>query len=238
MPKRLLERQVSLLDYLTSGAAIFDKRDTPLDPALQDIDPALLRLEARFSHEKRMEKIAAVFPRTFELLGAYREQLVREFVDAYPPVEISRLKNAHAFHEFLFRHWRDEPPTPPYLPDIAACELACARVRATQASVPQTDGDAPAPGCIRRHPDILLLRAAYDVRSVFEQGASAPQQRDTRLAITLAAEQPIIVELAPEVFDVLTALEQWTDPSAFDAVAQADELIAELTRSGLIEVWA
>src|SRR5436190_12033867 len=169
MPKRLLERQVSLLDYLTGGAAIFDKRDTPLDPALQDIDPALLRLEARFSHEKRMEKIAAVFPRTFELLGAGREQLIREFVEAYPPVDISRLKNARAFHAFLFRRWHDEPPTPPYLPDVAACELACARVHGAQESVPQTDSGAPTAGCIRRHPNVLLLRTGYDVRPMFEQ---------------------------------------------------------------------
>jgi hypothetical protein len=238
MPKPLLQRQVSLLDYLTSSAAIFDKRDTPLDPALRDIDPALLRLEARFSHEKRMEKIAAVFPRTFELLGAAREQLIREFVQACPADDISRLKNACAFHAFLLRRWRDEPPTPPYLPDVAACELACARVCGSQANVPQTGSDAPTAGCIRRYPNVLLLRADYDVRSIFEQSAIAPQRRDTSLAIIAAAGQPNITELAPEVFDVLTALEEWTDPSVFDAVPQADELIAELRQAGLIEVSA
>src|SRR5262245_24087786 len=54
MAKRLLDRQISLLDYLTSGAAIFgDKRRAALDPALQGLDVGLLRLEARFSYEKR-----------------------------------------------------------------------------------------------------------------------------------------------------------------------------------------
>ena len=70
MTRRLLDRQLKLLDYLTSGEAIFPgPSGAALTPALQGIDPELLHLEARFSHEKRMEKIAAVFPLTFELLG-------------------------------------------------------------------------------------------------------------------------------------------------------------------------
>ena len=85
--KRLLQRQVSLLRYLTSGGAIFGDGG-PLDPDLRGVDGTLLRMEARFSHEKRMEKIAAVFPRTFDLLGSEREALIREFVDACPPADI------------------------------------------------------------------------------------------------------------------------------------------------------
>ena len=41
MPNPLLDRQASLLAYLTSGAAIFgDGRGAPLDSALRGIDPA------------------------------------------------------------------------------------------------------------------------------------------------------------------------------------------------------
>src|SRR6266700_8141778 len=70
MPNRLLDRQASLLAYLTSGAAIFGERNgVPLDQALHGMDSALLRLEARFSYEKRLEKIASVFPRTIAMLG-------------------------------------------------------------------------------------------------------------------------------------------------------------------------
>jgi hypothetical protein len=62
MTKRLLDRQARLLEYLTSGDAIFDDGcGGPRDPILQGFDWALLHIEARFSHEKRMEKIAAVF---------------------------------------------------------------------------------------------------------------------------------------------------------------------------------
>ncbi len=169
MPKRLLERQVSLLDYLTSSGAIFgDKHDTPLDPALQGIDRALLRMEARFSHEKRMEKIAAVFPRTFKLLGTGRERIVREFVDACPPVDISRLENARQFHEFLRRRWRHTPPMPPYLCDVAACELACARARgATEGRAPEADESTHSPSCghIRRGQSSLRRRCAEHRRA-------------------------------------------------------------------------
>jgi len=127
--KRLLQRQVSLLRYLTSGGAIFGDGG-PLDPDLRGVDGTLLRMEARFSHEKRMEKIAAVFPRTFDLLGSEREALIREFVDACPPVDIARLANARQFHDFLSARWRRQPPRRAYLPDVAACELACAQARA------------------------------------------------------------------------------------------------------------
>jgi hypothetical protein len=278
MAKRLLDRQVSLLHYLTSSGAIFgDQRNVQLDPALRGIDRALLRIEARFSHDKRMEKIVAVFPRTFALLGAGRETLVRDFVDACPPADISRLENARAFHAFLCGRWRHEPPTPPYLCDVAACELACASARGAaegRAAAADEGGRALehfsekwtpvfrrkcdqlkklgrvsdsiqskrtlARAHIRRHPGVVLLRSAYDIRPIFEDNSAAatPLERDTRLAITLPSggDAPSVLELAPEVFDLLAAIEQWTTPSAFDLVSEAAELIADLVQAGLIEV--
>src|SRR5207344_1433911 len=99
MTRRLRDRQSSLIHYLTSGAAIFDNSDhQPVDPALRGIDRRLLGIEARFSFEKRMEKIAAVFPRTLELLVADHDTLFREFVEACPPFAIGRLENARQFH--------------------------------------------------------------------------------------------------------------------------------------------
>ncbi len=239
MAKRLLDRQLSLLRYLTSGGAIFgDQQGGPLDPALQGIDPALLRLEARFSHEKRLEKIAAVFRRTFELIGARRDALVREFVEACPPADIDRLVNARQLHDFLSARWQHEPPMPPYLPDVAACELALATARvAANDGVP---GEWPAgeeSARMRRAPAVVLHRSAYDVRPIFEDaaGIAAPAQRDTPLAIVpqALAGEPAIFELAPAVFDLLAALDDWTDRAAF--AGEADELIADLARAGLVE---
>ena len=122
MTKRLMDRQISLLDYLTSGAAIFgDKRRAALDPALQGLDVGLLRLEARFSYEKRMEKNVGVFPNTFEFLGHDQTAIVREFVRTCPPADIGHLSNARQFHDFLSARWRCRRARPAYLPDVAIC---------------------------------------------------------------------------------------------------------------------
>src|SRR5829696_4321395 len=115
MTGRLLDRQARLLEYLTSGGAIFGRRrGEAIDPALRGIDPGLLGLEARFSHEKRMEKVARVFPAAFALLGANTEGVVRECGHACPPQDISRISNARQFHSFLIGRTTQEPSLPPY----------------------------------------------------------------------------------------------------------------------------
>jgi hypothetical protein len=234
--KRLLQRQVSLLRYLTSGDAIFGDRG-PLDPDLHGVDGTLLRMEARFSHEKRMEKIAAVFPRTFELLGSEREALIREFVDACPPADIARLANARQFHDFLSARWPRQPPRPAYLPDVAACELACAQARAGCEDGATPANDVRRTG-IRRRPGVVLLRCAFDIRPIFEAGAGDPVERDTPLAIVPAPDrdQPGIFELPPAVFDLLAALEGRVDAADLREVPETDALIADLARAGLMEV--
>ena len=236
MTRRLLDRQVRLLEYLTSGDAIFrGNRQVPIDPVLQGIDRGMLHLEARFSHEKRMEKIAAVFPVTFDLIGAGLDGIVRGFVDACPPLDISRIENARQFYDFLTARWKREPPAPRYVPDVAAFELACAQVRvAPDAGEPAAAIVATGAG-IRRKPGVVLLRAAYDIRAIFENGrrVAAPIERETPLAITLASGEPQIFELTPEIFDLLSALERWV---AIDEFPGADELIASLADAGMLEL--
>jgi hypothetical protein len=237
MAKRLLDRQARLLEYLTSGDAIFrDERAAPLDASLQGIDRALLHIEARFSYEKRMEKIAAVFPKTFDLLGTDRDEIVREFVEACPPIGISRIENACQFLDFLTARWQREPAAPPYLPDVAACELTCSQVRldAGDGSV-EADPTPTSLPSIRRNSCVGLIRAGFDLRPIFEdgRGGADPIKRKTLLAITVHAGEPQIFELTPEVFDLLAALDQWV---AVDELANADGLITDLAKSGFLEV--
>jgi hypothetical protein len=240
MQNRLLDRQASLLAYLTSGAAIFGTgRDAPADRALAGINPALLHLEARFSYEKRLEKIAAIFPRTLALLGDRAGAMLREFAEGCPPVDISRVANARQFHEFIVARWQEDPP---YLTDVTACELACAVAAAAGegARMPIEDGRAAWRG-IRRHPGVVLLRCNYDIQRIFEQGAASdPPKRNTWLAVAIEARsnEPRVFEVPAPVFDLLAALDDWTDPSALAGAATADALIRDLAAHALIEVRA
>ena len=164
MTKSVLDRQSSLIQYLTSGSAIFgDVESRGDDTAPEGIDPHLLGIEARFSFEKRMSKIAAVFSLTLDLLGASRDALVRKFVDACPPSAIGRLENARQFHDFLATHWRHLPATPPYLPDVAACEFAfaAARALARDPSADEEQFSSRAGSLVRRSPAVVLLRAEF-----------------------------------------------------------------------------
>jgi hypothetical protein len=241
MANRLLNRQVKLLDYLTSGAAIFGEDDASLHPALQGIDPALLRLEARFSYQKRIDKIVAVFPKTFRLLGDRQAAVLRDFVEACPPSDISRLANARQFHDFLLR--QRQPPEPPHLRDVAGCELASATVRARgqpDELTEKTDERRAAPRGIRRHPGLVLLRCAYDIRPIFEENSVeiVPVERDTPLAVAVpdGGGEPRIFELASVVFDLLAVLDDWIDPATFGSAPELDELIRHLSEHGLVEV--
>jgi hypothetical protein len=240
MANRLLDRQASLLAHLTSGAAIFGGA-APRDRALDGIDPALLHLEAKFSYEKRIEKIAATLPRSFTILGAQADTVLRAFAEACPPTEMGRIDNARQLHAFVAAQWRDGPP---YLADVMACELAHAT--AAQAGGEAALGAAPAAlGAIRRRPGVVLVRCGYDVRQIFEQGGpDAPgrdvPKRDTPLAVTVppGATEPQIFELPPALFDLLAALDHWTAPSVFGGHAGADALVRDLAAHALIEVRA
>lgn len=237
MTGRLLDRQVKLLEYLTSGSAIFsDKQKSPLDPSLEGIDRRMLDMEARFSHEKRMEKIAAVFPATLGLLGAAKDAILREFVEACPPQDISRIENARQFQGYLVERWRREPPVAPYLPDVLAFELACAELRIHDDTEErrETDlADAPRPA-IRRKPGVILLRTTFDIRTVFERdGRAVPPERETLLAIALKSGDLQILEIGAEVFDLLSALDRWTST---DGLSGADDLMTDLAQADLLEL--
>ncbi len=235
MTGRLLNRQTKLLEYLTSGRAVFGDARGRIDPTLAGIDRGLLDLEARFSHEKRMEKIAGVFPETFARLGTGAEALVRQFAEACPPHGIGRIENARQFHAFLVERHMTESLEPPCLADVSACELACAEARMlADAAAPEDDetADAARPA-IRRHRGVVLLRTAFDVRSVFEDGDATPAERDTCLAVAWVSGGPHVLELTPEVFGLLAALQRWT---ALDGLPEAGQLVDDLTRSGLLEL--
>jgi hypothetical protein len=242
---RLLDRQARLLEYLTSGSTIFGADgDAPVDQALHGIDARLLRLEAQFSHQKRMEKIKSVFPRTFRLLENDCDTMVREFARACPPAEVGRMENAQQFYDFLCRRWQEAPPVPPYLDDVAACEFAIAKARSGIAAS-RTEPVAGEPACvgsIRRHPEVVLLRFRYDIRPIFEDASkeASPVRRDTSLAVALPPGEGYarIFEVSLPVFQALGMLDDWTDQTDLGRAPEIAALVDELARYGLVEVRA
>jgi len=229
---------------MTSAAAIFgDNRDTSLTHDLRGIDPGLLRVEAYFSYAKRIEKITAVLPKTFELMGAGQARIVREFVETCPPTSISRLENARQFCAFLSARRMCEIFDAPYICDVAACELACAEVDADDdlgLHVGSKDEHDAAPRGIRRCPTVVLLSCAHDIRPIFEAGTGqvVPAKRETRLVVALppGTDRPQVFEVPAAVSDLLAALDDWTDPLLLDVAPPLAKLLADLVARGLVEV--
>src|SRR4029077_15984888 len=135
---------------------------------------------------KRMEKVMAVFPKTFSLLGDGAVAFGRDFARAHATVDITRIENARQFYNFLRNRSHRAHSEPPYLDDVAACELAYLRARVGL----EAEGLDPAPlwraaaGSILRNPDAVLIECAYDVRPIFEDGPNetCPVKRETLLA--------------------------------------------------------
>ena len=240
MTGRLLDRQVELVRYLTGTGAIFGTAD-PIAPSLAGIERRMLDLEARFSFEKRMGKINAVFPRTFALIGSRREALIREFIEAHPPVDIDRLVNANQFLEFLQARWRREKPVPPYLPDVAACEFAFAKARIGR-EAPRCDAASTrSTSQVRRSPAARLVRCAYDIRPLFEKANSVDLlvARETCLVVVAqpSADLPMIFEVAAEIFELLTVLDDWTDLAELTAsdLAETADIVDYLVAAGFVD---
>jgi hypothetical protein len=236
---RLLDRQRRLLEYLTSGGAIFGDPKATLDRDLKGMARERLHLEARFSHEKRMEKIAAVFPRTITLLANRYPGIVRSFAEACPPRDFSRIANALQFHGFLQARWTKRKPRPPHVRDVATCELACAQVRFA-ADNPCADMLAASNPGIRRRRDAVLLRCTHDIRALFESHADAAAPVARQICIVVMPDrytaEPHILGIAPEVLELVSALDTWTDPTIFGPTPEAAALIAELVELGLLEM--
>jgi hypothetical protein len=244
MTNRLLDRQLSLINYLTSAPAIFgDQQRMSVDPPLDGIDRNLLHLEARFSHEKRMEKIAGIFRYTLKLLGSDRASIERAFVETSPPTSIDRLDNARQFHDFLVEYWRRRPHRLPYLADLAACEFALAQARDRARLELRSDeatecSNEPSASALRRHPDVVLVRCRYDIRVIFASDAAQPAARDVPLAITARHDsgEPVVVEIDPALFDLLAALGSWTSGRTFGETSAARRLVTDLVARGLLEM--
>jgi len=75
---------------------------------------------------------------------------------------------------------------------------------------------------------------------VFQTGSeeAALVKRDTPLTIAMPPDAiyPKVFEMLPPVFDVLAALNDWSDRSALGATPEVEERVRDLAEHGLVEV--
>ena len=238
MSERLIERQRKLLEYLTNPDVIFSGMP-PADPALAGFDRARLRLEARFSFGKRIDKIRALLPVTFALLDESRDDILRDFIATCPPRSLARIDNAVEFCDFLRARCESLVPALPWLSDVAACELALARVRM---GIERHGTPEPSAGTPRLARNVVLLRCRYNVAAFFEKGpgASAAERRETLLAVFSSAPalEPRVFALSDSAYAFLNALADARPLSPDFGAPEFAALRSELLACGLIEIGA
>lgn len=200
------------------------------DPALAGFDARGLALLARLTVAKRLEKIALALPVTARLLADRLDAVGAAFAAACPPSDPTRLAGAAAFVAFL----EARPPegVPPWLIDTARFEHAFLRARLHGDDAPA----AMATGVrVRRRRAAVLCALDWDVRPLFV--ADVPQAGIERVPLRLAfvghaaAATPRLYALAPAVFDLVAALDDWQEVGSLPADA-----LEALARRGILEV--
>jgi len=227
---------------LTSPALIFgtsDLESAARDPELQGMDVGRLRLEAEFSHNKRMARIRQTFERTATLLGHGFSALARDYAAACPPLTYERYPDAERFFERFLAPGSHEPPRPPWAADVAAVELALARARTLRPA--DMEGEAlaarpQAPGFwYRTHPCACLVKGRHDVRALFEPARSRePVTERPVLMVVLAVRarrRPKVLELAPDAFTLLESSREWR--ALTPATDPPGDLVKQLAAQGL-----
>ncbi len=250
--QRLIDRQTKLLRHVTSPAFIFGTEELESearDPDLEGMDIRRLRLEAEFSHNKRMKKLRQAFQRTAALLGHEFSAITRDYAAAHPPKTYQRYPDAKSFFDYFLENWAHKPSTPMWAADVAAIELALSRARTLRptAMESKTMAECPKEPCSswhRTHPCAMLMRCGHDVRPLFEPARSgeAVTRRQAHVAVLASRgrRRPLVMEVAPEAFALMERAAEWTmlnpAPVSSDAATTDKALIEHLAGQGLMLV--
>ena len=247
--RRLIDRQTGLLRHLTGEAFMFGTNElaaAALDPDLQGMDIAHLRLEAELSFAKRTGRIRETFARTASLYGSRFIGMLREFAAACPPRTYERYPDARDFFDWLKERCADDAQVPAWTADVAKIDIALARARTFRPSEAEEDTLAGRPNdgscawyCA--HPCVALTRCRYDIGTLFVPGRSGEDivRRDLPLAILASRRRrhPEIMEIVPEAFALLERSSAWSrlgleTASPEDASTRA--LVVNLSAQGLM----
>jgi hypothetical protein len=237
----LLELQSALVTCLTDPRALKDFRaGAAVWKRLLFVDPDLLELMSSLYQGKRLDKLTRVLPKTLAYLASEMADLTREFMKHHPPLNADSYTNACQFYGFLRRRWRTRPPNPPFLPDLAYCELA--RVGLERQAVLGRPAVMPSASplggrslMIRRSQRIRLYVSQYDIQSLFDtrgyDGAAIVRQ-----PMFIVLSRPLdsltgrIFSIDRELFVLLRGLNDWTMVSLADEPHNSEQTIAFLSR--------
>lgn len=250
--QRLIDRQTRLLRHMTSPAFIFGTEELASavqDPDLEGMDIPRLRLEAEFSHSKRMKKLRQTFQRTAALWGHEFSAITRDYASAHPPRTYERYPDAKCFFDYFLENWAHKPSTPAWAVDMAAIELALSRARTLRPTAMENEAVAECPkqpcsSWYRTHPCAMLMRCGYDVRPLFEpaRAGEAVTQRQIHVAVLASRgrRRPLVMELAPDAFALMERSAVWTmldlEPVSNSPAAVDKALIEHLAGQSLVLV--
>ena len=246
---RLIGRQASLLRHLTSEAFIFGTKDLEsaiLDPDLQGMDIGRLRLEAEFSHEKRINRIRETFARTASLFGVRFNRISRQFAVARRPRSYERYTDAKDFFDWFVDGPAEDSSVPEYAADVARVEIALARARkfrvteAEEAALEARPDDRSSRWYLT-HPCTALLRCRFDVGPLFavQRSGESIVRRDVPLVILASRRKrpPEILEVVPDAFELLERSQKWSrlEPGTTGSESASTEaLVIDLQALGLV----
>lgn len=246
--EELLELQTALIRCLTDPIALREFRSGAAGwESLSFLDPELMGLMSAFYQSKRLDKVAKVLPLTFVYLASEMAELTPEFMKRHPPLNADSYTHGCQFYSLLRRRWRTHPPRPPFLPDLAYCELARVGVeRRRPAGGPAllTGAEPPAAIIIRRRRGVRLHLCQYDIQPLFDPhagGGGDVVHRRVCLVLSrpLASLSGKMLRVEEELFSLLKGLCNWTKVGFASDPRHSEQnfaLLQRLEELGFLEV--
>ncbi len=226
----LLQLQVALIRTLVDSASP--------GPELNGIDRHRLALVADLTRAKRIDKIRALLPSTFALIGRQSTKVAHEFTVGHPALDSHSVTNALQFYRFICRRLRQ----PPYLRDVGYCELALACACSKPSSeLSSLSSPAPREVELRRARSVHLRCCKYDVCALLAGGH--PQAVQHRAVFLVIARPPgstsgRIFKVGEGLWRLLRMLRHWHRLQPGDAwLADAGgwDSLLRLCRQGILE---
>jgi hypothetical protein len=165
------------------------------------IKPEMVELLASLALGKRLEKVTKVLRKTCSYLKSDLRESAIAFASQHPPLRPDSFFNACQFYSFLRHRWLACPPDPPFLPDLAYCELAVIAVerRARAGAMPRLPSAKIDERLkVRRHPALHFRRCQYDIRRLLD-GTEDHEKAIQNQSICLVLSQPL-GETVPKIF--------------------------------------